>query len=111
MGETAVAAIRAAESVARARQYRSEIDGISDRPAAISESVLLSGADEVAARGETTIGRPCLGLMVGIWRMVSRKSSGRESAKRERMSVAIVRISSWPKRMPMHVREPPPKGM
>ena len=52
-----------------------------------------------------------MGLMVGIWRMVSWKSSGRESAKRERMSVAIVRISSWPKRMPMHVREPPPKGM
>lgn len=44
--------------------------------------------------------------------MVRRKESGREREKpRERMSVAIVRISSWPKRMPMQVREPPPKGM
>ncbi len=40
-----------------------------------------------------------------------RKESGSESEKRESSSVAIVRISSWPKRMPMHVREPPPKGM
>ena len=65
----------------------------------------------LAARGEAVIGSPSRGLIVGIWRMASWKSFGREREKRERMSVAIVRISSWPKRMPMHVREPPPKGM
>lgn len=79
--------------------------------AAISESGLLSGADGAAARGAMTMGRPSRGLIVGIWRMVRRKSEGRERAKRERISVAIVRTSSWPKRMPMQVREPPPKGM
>ncbi len=34
------------------------------------------------ALGATIIGRPSLGLIVGIWRMVSSKSSGSESVKR-----------------------------
>ena len=61
-------------------------------------------------RGWTIIPSPFFGLIVGIWRISRAKSSGRDSVKRASRSVAIVRISSWPKRIPMHVREPPPKG-
>ena len=40
------------------------------------------------------MGSPARGEIVGIWRIARRKSGRRERAKRERMSVAIVRTSS-----------------
>ena len=51
-----------------------------------------------------------MGLIVGIWRIVSAKSSGSERLQRASSIEAIVRTSSWPKRIPMQMREPPPNG-
>ena len=54
--------------------------------------------------------QPVAGPIVGIWRIVSVNLRGALSVQRARISVAIARISSCPKRIPMHVREPPPNG-
>ena len=54
--------------------------------------------------------RPPFGERVGIWRIVTVRP-GRASTRRRWSSLVATSFTSvWPKRLPMQIREPPPKG-
>ena len=79
--------------------------------AALDHVPVATAAWPLAPRSRTITGSPPRGESVGIWRIDSgRIGSARSSEKRRSTAVAIALISSWPKRIPMQVREPPPNG-
>jgi len=52
-----------------------------------------------------------LGESVGIWRTVIVRPGIASRRRRCSSIVATSFTSVWPKRLPMQIREPPPKGM
>ena len=72
----------------------------------------LLGEDELhrPQADRTRTGSPSLGPSVGVWRTCSRCPGTSSSRCSRRIRAAIALISSWPKRVPMRWREPPPNG-
>jgi len=64
----------------------------------------------VQARGSTRIGSPPSGESVGIWRTVMVRPGRASRRNRCRSIVATSFTSVWPKRLPMQILWPPPKG-
>ena len=62
------------------------------------------------SRRQTRIFSPPLGESVGIWRTVIVRPGIASRRSRCSSIVATSFTSVWPKRLPMQIREPPPKG-
>ena len=63
-----------------------------------------------SSRSRTRIRSPPSGDRVGIWRIVIVRPGRRSKRSRCSAMVATSFTSVWPKRLPMQIREPPPKG-
>ena len=87
---------------------------VSSAPFPFSIVVLSLSSDLVEKRSGGPIARrirrPPSGDRVGIWRIVIVRPGRRSNRSRASAMVATSFTSVWPKRLPMQIREPPPKG-